>query len=84
MHVCPKSTPSPYIIGHAPDWARTGDHADIVLAAVLDRLRRDTRPLPYGLVHPNAANPGIAAVAHDPLCGLRSSDDHHSVDRSRD
>jgi hypothetical protein len=64
--------------------AGTSDHADIVLAAVLDCVRRDTRSLPYGLVHPDAVDSGIAAVAHDPLGGLRSRDDHDCVDSTRD
>src|SRR5438874_9832293 len=64
--------------------AGAADHADIVLPAVLDGILRDTRSLPQGLVHPNAADPGIATVTNDLLRGLRSRDDHHSVDPARD
>src|SRR5215471_2244596 len=32
------------------------DHADIVLTAILDSPRRDTRSLTYGLVHPRQKN----------------------------
>jgi hypothetical protein len=60
--------------------APTSDHADIVLTAVLDCPRGDTRSFSYGFVHPNATDPGIAAVAHDPVRDLRTRDDHHSVD----
>ena len=60
------------------------DHADIVLTAVLNSRRRDTRSFPYGLMHPNAADPGIAAVVHDPLRDLRSRYDHHAIDAPRD
>src|SRR5215831_12401300 len=60
------------------------DHTDIVSTAVLNSLRRDTRSLPYGLVHPDATLPGIAAVVHDPLRDLRSRDDHHAIDAPRD
>jgi len=35
-------------------------------------------------MHPNAADPGIAAIVHDPFCSIRSRDDHHSVDPARD
>jgi hypothetical protein len=64
--------------------ARTSDHADIVLTAILDCLRRDARSLPQGLMHPDAADPCIAAVVHDTLRGFRSSDDHDPVDATRD
>src|SRR5436190_21300308 len=64
--------------------AGTGDDADVVLTAILDGRRRDTRALPDGLMHPDAADSGIAAVPHDPLGGLRSRDDHHAVDSTRD
>src|SRR5262245_9859864 len=33
--------------------AGTGDHTDVVLTAVLDCVRGDTRSLPHGLVHPS-------------------------------
>src|SRR6185436_14698240 len=45
---------------------------------------RDAGSLPYRSVHPNAADPGFVAIAHDPLRGLRSRDNHHSVDPARD
>src|SRR5262245_39576945 len=63
--------------------AGAGDDADIVLAAVLDRFRRDARTLPYRLMHPDAANAGRMAVADDPLGGFRPRDDHHAVDAAR-
>ena len=63
--------------------ARASDHADIVLTAVLDSLRRDTRSLPDGLVHPDAMDPSIAAVVHDPLSDFGSRDDHYAVYSTR-
>src|SRR5262245_9522353 len=64
--------------------AGTSDHADFVLTAILDGLRRDTRSLPYRLVHPHAANAGIVTVVDDPLRDVRSGDDHHAIDGARD
>src|SRR5215831_8870142 len=64
--------------------AGTSDDADIVLAAVLHRFRRHARSLRGGLMHPNAANTGIAALAHDLLGRLRARDDHHRVNAARD
>src|SRR5215472_10623684 len=60
------------------------DHADIVLAAVLDCLRRDTRTLRHGAVHPDAVDPGVSAFVHDLLRGLRTCDDHYAVDATGD
>src|SRR5204862_3424932 len=58
--------------------AGTGDHADIMLTAVLDGFWRDARRLlSHRLMHPYAANAGIAAVVDDLLRDLGSRDDHH-------
>src|SRR3954463_1809920 len=55
--------------------AGAGDHADVMLPAVLDGIRRDTRRLlPHGLMHPYAVNAGIAAAAYDLLRNFRSRD----------
>ena len=71
-------------VGAVHHRAGTRDHTDVVLTTVVDGLRRDTRSLPYGLVHPDAADPGVAAVAHDPLCDFRSCDDHDTIDSAGD
>src|SRR5688500_14239845 len=65
--------------------AGTGDHADLVLAAVLDGGWRNTRTLlSDGLMHPHTADAGVAAVLYDPLGDLRPRDDHDAVDPTRD
>ena len=53
---------------------------EVFAVGVLTALARS---LSEGLVDPNAVYPGIAAVAHDPLGGLRSRDDHHAVNATR-
>jgi hypothetical protein len=54
----------------------------IVLTAVLNSLQRHTRSLPNRLMHPHAADPGIAAVVDDPLRDLGSRDNNHTIDGS--
>jgi hypothetical protein len=64
--------------------ARAGDHLDVVLTAVVDRLGRHARCLRGELMHPDAAHARGAAVAHDPLRDLGSRDDHGAIDAARD
>src|SRR5262245_44877661 len=59
------------------------DDGDVVITTVVDRLRRDTRPFPKGLVHPDATNAGIIAVVHDALRRFWPCNDHHAVDSAR-
>src|SRR5678816_1983512 len=61
-----------------------GDDTDLVLTAILDGIRRNTRSLPYGLVHPDAADAGIIAVVHNVRGDFRPRDDHHAIDTAGD
>ena len=79
MHVCPKSAPWPNIIGQAPAITLISCCRQYSTAS-----GETLEPFPMRLMHPDAADLGIAAVVHDPLRDLRSRDDHHAIDPARD
>jgi hypothetical protein len=74
MHVCPRSTPGPCIIGQSPGITLMPRCSQYATAAgeTLDVLR-------HRLMHPHAADARCCAIVHDALGGLGPGDDHHPV-----
>jgi hypothetical protein len=63
--------------------ARAGYHADLMVSAVLDGVRRDARAFAHGLMHPHPADAGFAAVVHDALGDFGPRDDDDPVHAAR-
>src|SRR4051812_15363522 len=59
--------------------ACAGDHADVVLPAILDGLRRHAGSLSQRLMHPDTTDLGVGAVLHDSIGDLRACDDHDPI-----
>src|SRR4051812_5104799 len=64
--------------------AGAGDHADVVLPAILDGLRRHARALSQRLMHPDTTDLGLGAVRHDAIGDLGPCDDHDAIHPARD